>query len=78
MRWRWYIFGKDESGQWTAAGGYMTEREADKMGLQFFPDQVFTKRRYNTEDKARAISIFKHELAGQVGIGLALKPMKHI
>ena len=76
--WRWYIFGKDESGGWTAAGGYATEREADKMGLQFYPNQVFTKRRYGTIDKQSAISMFKHELAGQIGLGLALKPMKHV
>ncbi len=78
MRWRWYIFGKDETGQWSAAGGYLTEREADQMGLKFYPNQVYQKRRYRTIQKSEAIAMFKHELAGQVGIGLALKPMKHI
>ena len=80
----WYISAENPTprgdGSFDSAfdGPYNTEKEAEEMGMKIYPGIMFKKWKFPTRDKAKATSMWKHKLAGQVGAFKALKPVRHL
>ena len=73
----YWVIGEYEPGRYAVDGPHGSEKEANDMGFQLFPNQVFKVRKYQTTNKAKAISMWKHELAPKLGLSSALKPIRH-
>ena len=74
----WYISATLDDGKASFDGPYVSEKEANDMGFKLFPGLMFKKHKYGTRDKAKATSMWKHDLATSVGAQKALRPVRHV